>query len=230
VESLFDLSRITNGRLTLQREWFDLTEAVREVVNRLAEVAALASVAVTVEAHGEVDGLWDRLRIEQIVENLLSNAIKYAACEPITVTVSTYDDMARITVADRGPGIANDDLQRIFGRFERAMSTLGYGGLGLGLYIAHEYTAAHGGTIAVTSSPGDGATFAVELPRSFAAMSPAAGCCGPLMAAQLSSSSTSSERKASMRLTAIFKRLRSRCSRMSGCSLRSTAIPLRDSR
>ncbi|HWU85730.1 MAG TPA: ATP-binding protein [Kofleriaceae bacterium] len=176
VESLFDLSRITNGRLTLQRERFDLPEAVQEVVDRLAEVAALAGVDVTVEALGAVDGLWDRLRIEQIVENLLSNAIKYAAGGPVTVTVSTCDDIARITVADHGPGIANDDLQRIFEPFERATSTLGYGGLGLGLYIAREYTVAHGGTIAVTSSPGDGATFSVELPRSFVAISSVAGC------------------------------------------------------
>jgi signal transduction histidine kinase len=65
---------------------------------------------------------------------------------------------------DHGIGISAQDLQRIFGRFERAVPIRHYGGLGLGLYITRQVVAAHGGTVAVTSTPGAGATFTVELP------------------------------------------------------------------
>ncbi len=172
VDSLFDFSRLTTGTLTLHREWLDLGELARDVVERMHELAEIGGVAVHVEIDGEVSGEWDRLRIEQIVENLVGNAIKYAGNGRISLAVCHSDDAARITVADHGPGIDRADLERIFGPFERATSTLGYGGLGLGLYIAREYTAAHGGTISVSSVPGSGATFVVELPRSISVGGP----------------------------------------------------------
>ena len=65
---------------------------------------------------------------------------------------------------DHGIGISNADAERIFGRFERAVSMRHYGGLGLGLYITRQLVEAHGGTIRVTSEPGAGAVFVVELP------------------------------------------------------------------
>ena len=161
IESLFDFSRIGKGKLELKRERFDLADAARDTVERLAE---LARVPLRIEADGAVAGCWDRLRVEQVIENLLSNAIKYGANGPITVAVRPGDGVARITVTDRGPGIASEDLPRIFGAFERASSTVSYAGMGLGLFIAREYTAAHGGTISATSTPGAGTTFTVELP------------------------------------------------------------------
>ena len=70
--------------------------------------------------------------------NLISNAIKYAAGKPIQVSVSQENDLAILKVRDNGPGIAEAELSRIFERFERASSTRHYGGLGLGLYVAHQ--------------------------------------------------------------------------------------------
>jgi PAS domain S-box-containing protein len=165
VDSLFDFSRITTGRLGLQYESFDLVESAREAAARLDEHAALAGARVEICADRAVRGRWDRLRVEQVIENLLSNAIKYAAGQPITVAIDTHGDLARLAVSDRGPGIARSDLARIFEPFERASSTVAYAGMGLGLFIAREYAAAHGGTIAVSSVPGEGTTFTVELPR-----------------------------------------------------------------
>ena len=69
-------------------------------------------------------------------------------------------------VEDRGIGIAPEDQERIFGRFERAVSGRQYSGLGLGLWIARRLVEAHGGRILVRSAPGEGSTFAVELPAS----------------------------------------------------------------
>ena len=81
------------------------------------------------------------------------------------MTVAGAGDAATIAVRDHGIGISKADLERIFGRFERAVSSRHDGGLGLGLYSTHQRVEAHGGTIGVTSEPGAGTRFVVELPR-----------------------------------------------------------------
>ncbi len=164
VSCLFDVSRITNGKLTLMRERFDLGDAARELVEQFAEAAAIAGVSIELRVEGPAIGVWDRLRVGQIVENLLSNAIKYGPNSPVEITVGATRRDATISVRDHGPGVVPADVTRIFGLFERAVSARNYGGLGLGLYIARENAVAHGGTISVTSVPGDGATFVLELP------------------------------------------------------------------
>jgi signal transduction histidine kinase len=80
------------------------------------------------------------------------------------VTAGREGDEARIVVQDQGIGIAPEQLDRIFGRFERAVPSRNYGGMGLGLYIARRIVDAHGGRISVQSTPGEGATFTVHLP------------------------------------------------------------------
>ena len=72
--------------------------------------------------------------------------------------------MARVEVRDRGIGIPQEQLERIFERFERAVSSRSYGGLGLGLYLARRAAEAHGGQVWAQVRPGGGATFALELP------------------------------------------------------------------
>src|SRR5207253_29730 len=102
----------------------------------------------------DVLGSWDRVRIEQIVTNLLSNATKFGAGKPIEVTVERIGDSAFLRVRDQGIGIRPEDTERIFDRFERAVSTRHYGGLGLGLYITRRVAEAHGGSISVVSELG----------------------------------------------------------------------------
>jgi PAS domain S-box-containing protein len=168
VESVFDFSRITSGKLELKRERFDLADAARGAIERLADLAAQAGTSVRLDAARAVDGNWDRVRIEQVIENLVTNAIKYASEGPIVIEIAACDDVARLSVTDHGPGIASEDLSRIFGAFERASSQVSYGGMGLGLYIAREYAAAHHGKLAVSSKPGQSTTFTLELPRALA--------------------------------------------------------------
>lgn len=80
------------------------------------------------------------------------------------VAVGQSDGVARVTVRDEGIGIASEDVERIFGRFERAVSMCHYGGLGLGLFIARQIIEAHGGEIRVRSKLNDGSEFTVLLP------------------------------------------------------------------
>jgi signal transduction histidine kinase len=164
VDQLLDVSRIATQRLAVNVDEVDLAEIVRDVCDRFRPQAEAARSSLHVEAGDAVRGRWDRFRIEQVLSNLLSNSIKYGGGKPVTVGVTAGEDMARVAVHDEGIGIAQSDVSRIFGRFERAVSSRHYGGLGLGLYIAHEVVEAHGGCILVQSEPGHGSTFTVLLP------------------------------------------------------------------
>lgn len=164
VDELLDVSRITAGRLRLELEELDLVTVARDRIQGLAEELDRADCEVLLLAPGPVVGRWDRLRVEQILSNLLSNAMKYGGGKPIDLTVHQSRSGARIQVRDRGMGIAAEDQERIFARFERAVSSRHFGGLGLGLWIARQVAEAHGGTITVASVPGEGATFTVDLP------------------------------------------------------------------
>jgi PAS domain S-box-containing protein len=164
IESLLEVSRISAGRLHLEREPVDLLGLARDVMERFGEPAARAGCTLALHGTKPIVGQWDRLRLEQIVTNLLSNAMKYGAGKPVDVTIAGNARDATLVVRDRGIGIAPADVERIFGRFERAVSPRHFGGLGLGLYITRQIVEAHGGTIGVESRPGEGSTFTLALP------------------------------------------------------------------
>jgi len=165
IDELLDVSRIAAGRLELHIEPVDVAQIVSEVGARFNDEATRLGCALNIDAPAAVVGRWDRSRLDQVFTNLVSNAIKYGDCKPIDVKVEAADDTAVITIRDRGLGIAPHDHQRIFGRFERAASSRHYGGIGLGLWIVKQIIDALGGTVAVESTPGDGSTFTVSLPR-----------------------------------------------------------------
>lgn len=165
VEDLLDVSRISAGRVSLELEPFDLGALVGDIGDRMREELERAHSPLTLELTS-VEGRWDRGRIEQVVTNLLANAAKYGRGSPIRASVQRDGDRATLVVVDQGIGIAVEDQERIFKRFERAASPKKFGGLGLGLWITSQLVDAHGGTIAVQSEPGKGATFTVTLPIS----------------------------------------------------------------
>jgi len=165
IDNLLDVSRISSGRLRLQTETVDLAEIVREVSGRFAEELAAAECQLVLQSVASVVGQWDRLRLEQVVTNVLGNAIKYGGGKPIEIEVEETPEGGRLRIADHGIGIANADLTRIFQRFQRAVSSRSYGGMGLGLYITRQIVDAHCGSIQVESNPGAGSVFVVELPR-----------------------------------------------------------------
>ena len=164
VESLLDVSRIATGRLTLHVERFDLYGAVAQLLEGMAVASERANAPIALSGEQAIEGQWDRTRIEQVVTNLLANALKYGAGAAIDVTLTREGDVAVIAVRDRGPGIPANDLERIFGRYERAASMLHYGGLGLGLYVAEQIVLAHAGSIAAENLEQGGALFTVRLP------------------------------------------------------------------
>lgn len=163
IEELLDVSRISVGRLTLEREAFDLAEVVQEIVHQFAGELEKARCQLELEVASAM-GVWDKLRVEQVLMNLLANAMKYGAGKPIKILLESANGVARLRVQDHGRGIAKEDQARIFNRFERAASTRDFPGLGLGLYITRQILEAHGGSIKVESEPEKGATFIVELP------------------------------------------------------------------
>ena len=163
VNDLLEVSRISMGRLTLQAEAMDLGESAREVVEQHEWEARNAGCALSLRADPVV-GRWDKLRIEQVLTNLLANAIKYGAGKPVEVAVERVDGTATLMIRDHGIGISKEDQERIFDRFERAVSVRSYGGMGLGLYVARQIVLAHGGSIRIQSAPGQGSTFTVNLP------------------------------------------------------------------
>ncbi len=166
VTELLDLSRMRLGRLELRRETVDLAELVREVAAPfLDDRASAGGSLVHVTTDGPAVGLFDRVRLEQVLTNLLANAAKFGEGKPIALRVEAGADSIRLQVADQGIGVAPEDRERIFDRFERAVPAQHFGGLGLGLYIAREIVEAHGGTIRIDGAPGAGSTFTVELPR-----------------------------------------------------------------
>ncbi|QRN96173.1 PAS domain-containing protein [Archangium violaceum] len=162
VDDILDISRISTGKLTFTPETFDLCELAREVVERMAVQASGARI--TCESQDQVEGAWDRFRIDQVLTNLVTNAIRYGQGSPVKVTVHCSGPYAELRVRDQGPGITPENQERIFLRFERATSASTVSGLGLGLYISREIIERHGGSIRVESEPGKGATFIVKLP------------------------------------------------------------------
>jgi predicted ATPase/signal transduction histidine kinase len=164
VGDLLDVSHLEAGHLNLQRGSVDLGELVREVVARFEEDASRAGCVVTVAAAAGIIGNWDGSRLDQVVTNLFANAVKFGAGKPIAIRVDRRDQTALLIVKDEGIGIDRQQQERIFERFERAVSPRNFGGLGLGLYVCRRFVDAHGGTIRVSSEPGEGSVFSVELP------------------------------------------------------------------
>lgn len=165
IESLLDVSLITEQRMALQRETLDLAEFVREIASRFDVLQTAVNSPLNIDASGPVVGCFDRMRMDNVITHLLSNAFKFGAGKPVDLLVEAVEGQARLTVRDGGIGIRPEDQARIFERFERAVPETNYGGFGIGLWIARQVVEAHGGHIEVKSQPGLGSTFVVNLPQ-----------------------------------------------------------------
>ncbi|MEH2084364.1 MAG: response regulator [Nostoc sp.] len=168
IEDLLDVSRILQGKLSLNTIPVDLVstiEAAMETVHLAAEAKTI-EIETMLEPVGKVLG--DPARLQQVFWNLLSNAVKFTETEgKVNVRLQSIDAQAQITVSDTGKGIHPDFLPHVFDYFRQGDSTTTrrFGGLGLGLAIARHLIEMHGGTIGA-KSPGEdkGAIFTVRLP------------------------------------------------------------------
>jgi signal transduction histidine kinase len=164
VGDLLDAARAEQGRLSMTEEPIDLAEVTRETAERFRS-GNQHDLSVTAPAEAWVTG--DRRRLQQVVENLLSNAKKYSPDGgPIAVEVATTDGMARVSVRDRGIGVAPEDQPNLFQRFSRGRNVddRRFSGMGLGLYICRRIVEEHGGEIWAESELGVGTTMRFRLP------------------------------------------------------------------
>lgn len=167
VDNILDESKITVGRLLLQFEHFDLAEMVQEVFEDFEVTAKAFEVEVSYKSKHSVPGMYDRYRMEQVLQNLLLNAIRFGNKKPVQVEVLKDGDHALLIVRDNGYGIKEEDQERIFERFERVISENEISGMGLGLFISRNIVRDHKGDIFIKSEPGEGTEFTVRVPLNF---------------------------------------------------------------
>lgn len=164
ISDLLDASKLEAHRMELRRTPADLRELVDDAVASMPALARRCDVQVEPFVPPV---LVDPARMLQVLGNLLSNAIKYGdPAAPITIAIAHAGDAARITITNRGPGIAEDELPTLFDRFVRTRTARqrSVDGTGLGLYICKGLVEAHGGQIWVESRVGETTSFHLTLP------------------------------------------------------------------
>jgi signal transduction histidine kinase len=164
VGDVLDTSRIEAGTFTYAFSDVDVGEIVQDTV----AAVNVGQEEVTVVADTESSLLsvrGDRERLRQVVINLVDNAVKYSPTgEEVHVVARAENGSVLVSVEDRGPGIPREKHQLIFEKFGRVSVGGGKPGTGLGLFIARSIAEAHGGTLDVFSTPGQGSTFTLALP------------------------------------------------------------------
>ena len=167
ISDLLTLVSMDAKTMRLNRENFSLAQIVHENAHRLAPVAEQRRQDVKLQLSDSCEIYADRAKLLQVVYNLMDNAIKYTPeGGTIRVRLIRSGRDAILSVSDNGPGIPKGDLTHIFDRFYRVDKARARdaGGTGLGLAIVHQMVLMHGGSVAVDSEEGHGATFTVELP------------------------------------------------------------------
>jgi signal transduction histidine kinase len=169
VNELLDVTRIQTGKMEFHLEPADLVTIVREAVEEQRQVAPHRAIRLHLPTHQRVPLLADADRIRQVVTNYLTNALKYSQEDcPVEVGLELEAGVARVWVRDEGPGLPDEEQERIWERFHRAKGVevrSGSGaGLGLGLHICRTIIAGHQGQVGVVSIPGVGSTFWFILP------------------------------------------------------------------
>jgi signal transduction histidine kinase len=164
IEDMLDVSRIKNGKLSIQPQDANLSSLLRQLAEDLTPLAKESETEFVLEIASEVEGHWDAFRIEQIIINLMTNAIRYGKGKPVHVSLNLEGGHAVLKVADQGVGIAEHEQKKIFEAFERSGDNEVKAGLGLGLYISKKLAEAHAGDISVISQKDSGSTFILRLP------------------------------------------------------------------
>jgi two-component system sensor histidine kinase KdpD len=171
VTEAIQMARIEAGRVHLERETCPVADLVESALDKLRSV--IEDRRIDVQLPPGLPGVWaDRELIEIALRQLIDNALKYSPRDtPVVVAAELSDHRVLLSVADRGPGIAEEEQSRIFEKFYRAeASRHQIPGAGLGLVIAREIIQVHGGEIWVESKPGEGSVFRFAFPISGGAM------------------------------------------------------------
>ena len=167
INDVLDLSKVEAGQVQLELAPFSISDALERGVSMVREQATRNGVQLTLHANGGLDIVTgDERRIRQVVFNVLSNAVKFTpAGGSVDVTAMRANGEVRVSVADSGPGIADDDLERIFEEFQQTdAGARQHEGTGLGLALSRRFVEMHGGRIWCDSEVGKGSTFVFTLP------------------------------------------------------------------
>jgi len=167
INDVLDLSKIEAGQLTLAANDYSFHDVVQTVISGVESLAAEKQLKLVTDLPADLPvGRGDERRITQVLMNLVGNAIKFTDAGEVAVRVTAPDGMFVASVVDTGPGIPEDQQQRIFEEFQQvdSSSTRKKGGTGLGLAIAKRIVELHGGNIWVESMVGKGSTFSFSLP------------------------------------------------------------------
>lgn len=177
INDVLNLTQMEAGRMTLNRERIDLAEVVQASVQAVRPLFESKDVEMCLHLDPDVPSIYcDRTRISQVILNLISNAARYVETGRITVAIHPRGAQAvEVSVADTGPGIAPEDVERIFLPFYQGEQSLWRDrrGTGLGLAISKKFVELHGGRMWLESELGVGSTFSFLLPIS-APMEPVA--------------------------------------------------------
>lgn len=164
IDSMLDASMLRKGALVLRREPIELAEIVEQAADCLALQTHGSDTEVVLRLNDRGWGWWDRVRMGQLVTNLLTNAVKHGGPGLIEVVLERRaPDRIVLHVSDEGPGISDEDRQRVFKLFGRGSRATRFG-LGIGLFVVREVARAHGATLSIERHVGSGTVVSVELP------------------------------------------------------------------
>ncbi len=168
LNDVLDLSKIEVGRLEVEAIPFDLRALCRDVTRLFAAPAQQRGIGLTLALSPRLAAtvLGDPTRVRQVLVNLVGNALKFTERGEVVIAVTRDGDRVKISVRDTGIGIAPETVERLFEPFSQADSSFArrYGGTGLGLAISHRLAELMRGSLRVTSAPGAGSEFTLDVP------------------------------------------------------------------
>lgn len=175
VGEVLTLARLTVGsRLPLKTQTLDVIDLLNEILDDAAFEAQAREVSITTNVDDSFLAEVDGELIYRALENVIRNAVKYTAEQSqITVQCETTGELLKVHVADQGPGVRRDELERIFQPFSRGSDAAPRGGYGLGLAIARQAIECHGGRVSASLPDVGGLVIMLEIPRQPAMYSPA---------------------------------------------------------
>ncbi|HUF28981.1 MAG TPA: ATP-binding protein [Gemmatimonadaceae bacterium] len=167
INDILDLAKIEAGKMPMHLEETSLQHLIGEITQQIEPLVRKKQLEYRCDVPANLAPMFtDRVKVKQILLNLLSNAVKFTHKGHVALTAVPIDDLIRIDVSDTGIGILPRDLEAIWEDFRQLdqSRTREYGGTGLGLSITRKLVERLGGTVTVTSTPGDGSVFSVVLP------------------------------------------------------------------
>ncbi|MDQ3018763.1 MAG: HAMP domain-containing histidine kinase [bacterium] len=170
INDLLKVAQIDSGKVILNKENIDANKLITNIIHeQSSKFSARNQTLKFKKIKGKLSIAADATKLRMVIENVIDNASKYTPSgKNITIQLTRSQGMARIAIKDEGVGIAEEDIKKIFQKFQRLHNPMSteVGGTGLGLYWVKKVVEIHGGTVLVTSKVNDGSTFTISLPLS----------------------------------------------------------------